>query len=385
MASTTSARPNHYEMLGLSPTATDDEIQQAFVREISPFRPRAFGGLAEVGIAYETLRDPARRRAYDESIGLGVPPEPKAEPEWTPFLIRASAHPAKRPGVDPLHRPARRPEPPAPPEPLVDPRLAAIAATMRELAKSGAYDGSPARKPIPEPPRPAVAETKPTPEPKTVISREPDPIADEPVDEVEQGPIEWRRPALIAGALIMGVGMIGAWAGVVAGNEVEPKEAEAAVTLAIPPAKRAPAATAASLSAPAPGFAETRQKRRVHAAPGVRRAHRQPPPQRALSAKELDELPFVEVGGKASVQADAATSPTVAEAPAVTTATARMSLPDKVIARTIHRIGYACGDVASTTAVEGQAGVFNVTCTSGHSYRAAPVHGRYHFRRVGSR
>jgi len=56
-----------------------------------------------------------------------------------------------------------------------------------------------------------------------------------------------------------------------------------------------------------------------------------------------------------------------------------------VIARTIGRIGYACGQIASTSAVEGEAGIFKVTCTSGHSYRAAPVRGRYHFRRLGGR
>jgi hypothetical protein len=53
-----------------------------------------------------------------------------------------------------------------------------------------------------------------------------------------------------------------------------------------------------------------------------------------------------------------------------------------VIARTIHRIGYSCGDVASATAVDGQApGVYKITCTSGQSYQAKPVRGRYHFRR----
>jgi hypothetical protein len=57
-------------------------------------------------------------------------------------------------------------------------------------------------------------------------------------------------------------------------------------------------------------------------------------------------------------------------------------LSNGFVARTIERIGYACGDVASTARVEGEApGVFKVTCTSGQSYRAAPVRGRYHFRR----
>jgi translation initiation factor IF-1 len=51
-----------------------------------------------------------------------------------------------------------------------------------------------------------------------------------------------------------------------------------------------------------------------------------------------------------------------------------------VVARTIGRIGYPCGQVATASAMGG--GVFKVTCTSGHSYRAAPVGGRYRFRRM---
>jgi hypothetical protein len=61
-----------------------------------------------------------------------------------------------------------------------------------------------------------------------------------------------------------------------------------------------------------------------------------------------------------------------------------MPLPNRVIARTIQRIGYPCGQVASTIPGE-TPGVFTVSCTSGHSYQAAPVRGRYRFRHVSSR
>ena len=71
------------------------------------------------------------------------------------------------------------------------------------------------------------------------------------------------------------------------------------------------------------------------------------------------------------------------ESPSVEATSARMPLPNAVIARTIGRIGYPCGQVASTTAMDGASGAFKVTCTSGHSYRAAPVRGRYRFRRLG--
>lgn len=61
---------------------------------------------------------------------------------------------------------------------------------------------------------------------------------------------------------------------------------------------------------------------------------------------------------------------------------AKLPLPNTVIARTIERIGYACGAVASVTALEGdEPGAYKVKCTSGQSYQARPLHGRYHFRR----
>jgi hypothetical protein len=72
----------------------------------------------------------------------------------------------------------------------------------------------------------------------------------------------------------------------------------------------------------------------------------------------------------------------VAEAAPASRAVA-LPLPDRTIARTIERIGYACGQVASTSAVDGASGVFKVTCTSGQAYQARPVGGRYHFRRWG--
>jgi hypothetical protein len=69
--------------------------------------------------------------------------------------------------------------------------------------------------------------------------------------------------------------------------------------------------------------------------------------------------------------------------PAPATDSAKLPLANATIARTIERIGYACGSVASTAAT-GSSGVFTVTCSSGDSYQATPLHGRYHFRRLGS-
>src|SRR6476469_7473607 len=51
---------------------------------------RAFGGVAEVSIAYATLRDRAKRKAYDEAIGVRREPQPVVLPRAVSF--RSSAH-----------------------------------------------------------------------------------------------------------------------------------------------------------------------------------------------------------------------------------------------------------------------------------------------------
>jgi len=58
MATIIRTQRNHYEVLGLSPSASKSEIDEAFGRELLLSRTRAFGALAEVSIAYEALRDP---------------------------------------------------------------------------------------------------------------------------------------------------------------------------------------------------------------------------------------------------------------------------------------------------------------------------------------
>jgi hypothetical protein len=358
MASTVTTRPNHYAVLGIEPDASEAEIARAFAQAMSPFRPRAFGGLAEVSVAYETLRDPERRRAYDLAIGIAPAPEPEpaVQPDWKPFLIRAAARqaaPARRAEPAPFIAADSAPAIASPPEPTArDPRLDVFAA----LAAPG-----PLRQAAPEPvadPQPAQA-----------------PAPEEPLGGVEDGAVDWKRTAAIGGGLVAAVGLVGAWAGWQASASTATEPAKPAVTVPLPRPAQAQASAApavSALDAPAPAA----ERARVPARTPERAA-----PQRA-SGERLAEVSRV-LEADAPAAAAAVPDAPAAEASAPVATAAAMPLSNAVIARTIGRIGYACGEVASTSLVDGAAGVFKVTCTSGHSYQARPVRGRYHFRRLG--
>lgn len=362
MVSTTSTRLNHYEVLGLKPTASSDEIARAFANEISIFRPHGFGGIAEVTVAYETLRNPARRRAYDASLGLNPKPRPK-------HLLSSSgvggASFLGRPGLfaDALEREPTT-SPSLPPEPAPEPKATPfIAAALRDLASA-------------EPLRPSDARTKP----KTDLPASREPIVhlalDEGPDDAEEGSIPWKRIGIAAGGLVLAAGLFGAWAGWMAGNGAVPQP-ERAAKVALPPP------TTFNVGDPAQaGAARIVERARIarpnRSPPAAAQSERARPSSR-LAALEA-QLAEPDQSGPIAPQADAQT----AEAAPATAVAASLPLPNRVIARTIARIGYPCGQVASTVQ-GGTPGVFTVTCTSGHSYQAAPVRGRYHFRRLNGR
>jgi hypothetical protein len=340
MLSTITSKPNHYERLGLPPSASDQDIAQAFAREISPLRPRSVADMAQITLAYETLRNPIKRRAYDASL-LPEPepaPEPLPEPApslWPagrdgwPFIASARIGSAELPAIDTLPRPTPRPEP------FVVP---------------------------------ARRESVPRPDDDRSLQA----LFEDRYRLVDGGPREWKRPAAIVGGMFLTVGLVGAGLGWYASRDIEPARAEAAT----PAVARPPAPAVAGPPTVTRDISETRPERRtgsVAAGPGMRRTPPRPRPtlSEEQPAEEIPDIPTEQVVAQASP---------VAAAPA-----AAMPLPNSVVARTIGRIGYSCGEVASTTAVEGASGVFKVTCTSGDSYRAAPVGGRYRFKRWSGR
>ena len=342
MVSTVKSRPNYYEMLGIAPGAAGDAIAQAFARATSVFRPHAFGSITEICVAFETLRDPVRRRAYDASLGLA--PKRTIPPVSRP----ASAHFMQRPAVaaPPPSAPGPEPEPQARPQ-------------------SGPIQESVADKPS----RPLNF-----------------PLAGEPVElsladrHLDAGirPIEWKRTGIAVGGLAGAAVLFGALAGWWSGSDAaQPEQAIRAEPARQAPEEKLP--TIAELwTEPARPVVEEPAFQPRRAASARPHAERPARPQQQLAASEAER----QLIQPPQDLADAPAADRLAPETPVPAVVANMPLPHRTVARTIDLIGYHCGSVASAMPVEGAAGVYKVTCSSGQSFQAKPVNGRYRFRRL---
>jgi curved DNA-binding protein CbpA len=88
-----------YDILGVSPQATADDIRRAFRQTAKRLHPDTADGtetlMRQLNEAYETLRDPDRREAYDEAL------KPKA------YRLPRRPAPGGTDGVDPFAFKAR--------------------------------------------------------------------------------------------------------------------------------------------------------------------------------------------------------------------------------------------------------------------------------------
>lgn len=357
MVSTVRSRPNHYETLGLTPAASEADIARAFARKMSLAGAQPVGAAAKVCVAYETLRNSEKRREHDRSLGLAAQPQPRqwtyaaAQPRWAPIASPAPS----------AQRVEKRAETPAPQPKREEPRVASfIADSLREIAKPPPFVVAPVAT------ESRIVEEWPVVEPQA----QPFASVHPPIDLIfddhhdERG-FDWKRPALAVGGLIVAAGVIGALAGMsVQGDEATPRPtAEAGVTVSLPAAK--PVADIAAAT-PAP------QAPVQHPVA----LHKVAQPQPAALVATLDE-PVAAETPPVDTSAETPAQPEAAQ-----TVPASMPLPNAIVARTIEKIGYSCGEVASVAAGS-SAGVFKVTCSSGATYQATPVHGRYHFRKSG--
>jgi hypothetical protein len=329
-------RANHYDVLGLTPAARDDDIARAFARKMNAFRWHPAGASAELWIAYETLRDRIKRADYDRSLGLAPNRQSKwtmevTRQQWTPFIA----------SDEPRQAPAAAPEPQVREEPQWEPKTDPLEPVIQDILTLGRTEK-------------------------------------EKLRYLEAKPFDWKRPAQALGGLILGAGIFGVVLGLSA-RDNQPVQAQSAgvgrpaakaAATVMPEALAAPLATQPDQAEPSDHFWTT-----------VRRTpprHRPAP----AAAQHADQVPAAQNDPMASPTDAASGDQAVADPLAPSPVEARLPLPKSVIARTIDRIGYSCGEVASATA-GGAPGTFTVTCSSGQSYQAAPSHGRYHFRRSG--
>jgi hypothetical protein len=107
--------PDHYQVLGVARTATPAQIRRAYLDRARRLHPdaRAAGSderaMQQVNAAWQVLRDPRRRWAYDLELGGGGPATFRAGPSGSesaaePVTERPPAHSLPEDPVTDRHR-----------------------------------------------------------------------------------------------------------------------------------------------------------------------------------------------------------------------------------------------------------------------------------------
>jgi hypothetical protein len=143
---------DHFELLGVSPQSSAAELRAAYALLARTLHPDACGDPALADLteqrqavflrvcrAYETLRDPEARTAYERDFRRKKPGPPAA-----PLLARAPVAPPEAPvSAPPAQEAPRRaavaPPGPEPPPPSLEERLAETIAVGEELLRDGHY------------------------------------------------------------------------------------------------------------------------------------------------------------------------------------------------------------------------------------------------------
>ena len=382
MVSSVRSRPNHYEMLGLKPAASEEEICRAFVGKMSVFGAHSTAETAQILVAYETLRDLSKRREYDRSIGLAPPSEPRewsfavTAPRWTPFVAAASPRPFVQQSANTEARPS---EPHVTPEAKAQLRPNAIAGEP-EVRNAGQAE----RTTKPQSQRRERAELDVDVDTLLQHIRSTGLKEKEKLRSSQKPLADWKRLGLGLGGLVFGAGLIGGIAGLSVKDNVSPVQADPAPSpsdVLVRPHDEPAAGSLAERTAKTP---ETRIE--PVSLPKISRSRRSPQRQQpsAWADKLAEDLPIVSIPPEHPPIESAAAEP--GDGGKAQAIAATLPLSNSLVARTIERIGYPCGEIASTAPAEGEApGVFKITCSSGQTYQARPVRGRYHFKRLGAR
>lgn len=114
----------HYDVLGVPPDATQDEIKQAWKRHLKYWHPDHNAGpdagtrAKSLNQAFDVLSDPVERREYDRKLATGQPVDRGNDeewpPAWTPPPGRYRARKASRPRTGPAAGTRTAPSPPPP-------------------------------------------------------------------------------------------------------------------------------------------------------------------------------------------------------------------------------------------------------------------------------